>query len=1493
MPSSRPAAPSLPATFLVVLLLSLPAGAGAQTCPEEAGVHATEGWAAYRADDLAAAADRFREALRLCPGQPYATTGLGYVLLRRGEDAEARARFRDVAAVEPGNVDALVGLGILAWRAGELEEVAARFGAVVELDPDHPTALDYLARLPEGLGPPPERPPLVLPDTLVYPARAAGDRFEVRGPDGWRPFFWKGINLGAALPGRNPSEFPDSATYARWIREMADMNANVVRVYTIHPPHFYEALRAWNLAHPDRALWLVHGVWTELPEDDDYAAAEFEEPFFREMRRVVDLVHGRADVPPRPGHASGFYTADVSPWTLAWIVGREWEPFSALAFDSIRGGESGFQGRYLTVAGGNAMEAWLGRAMEEMVAYEAETYRAQRPVAYTNWPTLDPLPHPSETTVDEEMAIRRARGERPTVRPREYDNDALSLDATRVRPTGALPAGTFASFHAYPYYPDFMVLGERYADAASSLGPSRYFGYLRELKAHHPDQPVVISEYGVPASLGVAHLQPQGWHHGGLTEEEMARIDRRLTLEIAEAGLAGGALFAWMDEWFKKNWVALEFELPPDRNRLWYNRLDAEQHYGMRAMDARPPVPGATLDARLPAWRARPPVARGEGGLVLRAAADAAYLWLLVDAPGRAPGDTLFVGFDVLDPDAGDVRWPGAVGPRLPVGVEFVLRDDGDAVRVLADPPSNPFRQVEVGRGATGLEGRRLPVDNPPAGLFHARVEQRFNLPYYTEPGEDGRYDTLRVVVNRRRFSRDSTEHLAVGYDRGLLPGGPAPDGFWQRAEEGRVLEVRIPWLLVNVTDPSSRSVLSGPGEDNVGRAAGRAPGGRWQLEPSGAWPDSVFGAFETTEVEDVGLVVGLRGAGEGSDALAHGRFSWETWEEPAWESRLRPVYRVMARTFAELDPFGTGTVAPEPDAARAASQEDPADAAWRAGELERARTLYQARLAANPEDGAALHRLALMRAWEEDYEGSLELFDRLLEAQPDNVSARVDRARVLAWRGDLDAALDALDRVLEEDPGDVTALEAQALFEAWAGRYDASLSTYDQLLAIAPGRAGARRSQAQVLSWAERFDESRAVFDSLLAADPDDLDARLGLARVLSFADRLDEAEREYRTVLDADPENLDALRGLGRVRSWRGELVAGEASYRRALAVDPADVGALTGLAQTLRWQGRNAAALEVLEEARRLDPADSDVREQLRWVHAALGERVRPSLALEWDSDDNRMVTTAASAQWHPLPRLGLRADVYRRGLSQNALERSAWGGSVGASVQLEPGWTLGAGAGRSRTDGTGASSFASWRLSAASPGRYPVRATAVLSSEALDATARLAQVGVRIRELSLTGLWTPAPAWRLDGALGRATLEGTEENRRTSAALSASRRVGRAWTFGVGGRTFSYDEDLTDGYFDPDFYGIAEATARWLGERGSWSLLVEAAPGLQRIGEAGEASATLRGSGRVAWQAGPGRELSLSAGYSTTGLQSFSTGSSDYRYTALVLAASWVF
>lgn len=1467
------------------------------SCPA-AGNSATErGWEAYRADDMAAAARAFREALALCPGHPGAATGSGYVALREDRLDDAVAAFEAVLALEEGVVDAWVGVGLAAWRTGDLDRTREAFLRVQTLDPAREIASDYLARIPPGVGPPPERPPLVLPDTLVLAARTLGDRFQVPGLRGWEDFWIKGMNLGAALPGRNPSDFPGREVYEGWLAEMARMNVNTIRAYTIHPPHFYEALAEHNARNPERPLWLVHGVWTELPEGDDFLGEAYEGEFFDEIRRVVDLLHGRADIRPRPGHASGFYTADVSRWTLGYILGREWEPHAVSAFDSIRPDFRGYEGRFVRVEGGNAMDAWLARAVDTLVAYETERYRVQRPVAWTNWPTLDPMHHPSESTRDEEVAIRLARGEAVFLEPREYDNDGIGIDPSLLRATEAFRAGVFAAYHAYPYYPDLFILSERYDGAASSLGPSHYMGYLRELKAHHRDLPLVIAEYGVPASLGPAHLQPQGWHHGGHTEEEMAQVNRRLTLELAEAGMAGGMLFAWIDEWFKKNWLVIEYELPPERNRLWYNRLDAEQHYGMFALEAEPAVPGETLEERLEAWRGCPPLHEGTE-LTVRAAHDAAHLWLLLETPERRAGDRLMVGLDILDPEAGERRWPGAPeGPPLPAGIEFVVVDDGDEVRVLVHPPYNPFRLVEVGQGGSGPTAPEIPIEGAPPGFFRARMEQWMNVPFATlrdgEATVDGAYDSLRVIPNRRRFTRDGVEHLAMGYDRGVLREGPPPDGQFERREG--VLELRIPWLLVNVTDPSSRSVLTSPGGDPDGlrrTAAGRIPAPSRALR---SLLDTLSGGVGTAAVEDIGIVAGLRRAdGSWVDGWGAGgapRFRWPGWDEPRWRARERPVFQVMARTFAELDPYAdSGTPAMPPPSAADTLQER-ADAAWRAGETEEAERLYRLILQASPDDTRALHRVALVSAWTERIDEGIGLLDRLLGLEPGNVEAAVDRARFRAWQGRLEEALAELEALDRAHPSNPRVLEELARIRGWAGDFDRAASTWDALLGITPGDPAVLRERARAQGLAQDFAAARASWVALLEQDPGDIEARLGLARLLAFSDRLDESVAQYDAALVTAPGNPEALAGKGRTLAWAGRLVEAEGVLRDALASAPAEAEIRSTLAQVLTWQGRRGAAVELLEEGERLTPGRRDLAEQRRRIEAEFRPALRSSVALEGDSDDNRMNTVSLAATATSFRRLTVRADVYRRFLEAEGLEREASGGQVTASLLLEPGWTVGVGGGTAWSDAPGSTDQGLASFSLASPGRYPLVVSADWNRSALDATALLAQRGVRVDAAEVGLRWAPAPGWSVQGSAGRALFVGQEENERLSGSLALGRRLSGGWTMGVAGRAYAFDRRLFEGYFSPERFQLGEGTIRWLRESGGWSLQVEGAAGAQRIEET-DPAAVLRTSLRLAFRPGPGREFHLGGGFSTAGVQAFASGE-DYRYAAVVAGISWAF
>src|SRR5215208_1105901 len=581
------------------------------SCPSGVDSALNTGWRKYRSDSTETAIESFRLARRLCPENLDASVGLGFARLRLGQLKEAKSLFDLVLARDASNSDAWEGRARTSLRLGDTAGAVAAGRRVLQLSPSNQDIRVLLSRIAPDWQRPRGRSPMRAP-TLQVVARTRGRHFEISTRSGWRSFYVRGVNFGVALPGRYHSEFPiDSATYAGWLDTLARMNANSLRVYTILPPSFYRALRGWNIAHPDRALWLVHGVWAELPPRHDFNDPAWGTEFRREMRRVVDMVHGAARIPIRRGQASGEYDTDVSGWVLGYIIGREWEPFAVKAFNG-KNPRGSYAGSYLSIREGPAMDVWMAEQCDLMLRHEVDTYNTLRPIAYTNWPTLDPLHHPTEATTLEEASWRKRSGRQSEAEKLEYENDAVSLDPNLVQPTPANPAGWFASYHAYPYYPDFMMLDPGYRKAQSPEGPSSYFGYLRDLVAHHANIPTLISEYGVPSSRGTAHVHPDGWSHGGHDEAAMAALNARLTRDIRASGAAGSILFAWLDEWFKKNWAVMDYEIPPDNTRLWHNTMDAEQHYGILGQYAGDSESIPKLGGNPSVWRRLPLVQREE-----------------------------------------------------------------------------------------------------------------------------------------------------------------------------------------------------------------------------------------------------------------------------------------------------------------------------------------------------------------------------------------------------------------------------------------------------------------------------------------------------------------------------------------------------------------------------------------------------------------------------------------------------------------------------------------------------------------------------------------------------------------------------------------------------------------------------------------------------------------------------------------------------------------
>jgi hypothetical protein len=815
--------------------------------------------------------------------------------LRTGDVSGADTLFRTAIQNDSTNSDAWEGAAMVAERRGNMAVAIAATRRVLVLAPTYESARARLLRLaPDDERPQTDRAARRYPE-LNLTMRTQGDRFELRDSDRWRDFFVRGVNLGLAYPGRFPAEFPtDSSLFARWFEQIAEMNANALRVYTILPPQFYRALRAWNLARPGRPLYVIHGVWTELPPDENFDDPEFSSGFRDEMRRVVDLLHGAADFPPQPGHAGGRYDADVSPWTIGYIIGREWESHSIFAYLAQASGERHYDGRFLELPAGSAIDAWMAAQCDHLLAYEHDTYNSLRPIAYTNWPTTDPLNHPSESSFEQQMKLRGLRWMPEPGAPPPYDEDNVSLDANLVKATASNPAGWFASYHVYPYYPDFLLNDEAYSKAASSMGRSNYFGYLTALKRHHHDMPIMISEFSVPTSRGVAHLHPQGWNHGGLNETDAAVINARLAAEIREAGAAGEVFFAWIDEWFKANWFSADFEIPDENRRQWHNILSPEQHYGIIALRpgaaAATPLPGGSLAP----WRQLPLLQQGPlfgnaDSTMMRVGNDEGFVYIVLETRAFAGmqihWDTLRLqlAIDTYKAELGQFFLPGS-GLRSEAGFEFLLELRGPAdAQLLVTPEYNPYVPDRL---ATGGD----------------RFGEHFRRPIFSRRRADAQFDSLYTLTNRPRYARDGRLIPGAGVNLGRLAYGKASENSladWYVDAPSGMIQIRLPWGMLNVSDPSTNSVLF---ESDTALALHPPsdtcpPCSRLVGMPSDGFRFAAVALRPGPQLS--GSIPGITEYGRLASADFR-TWKWKPWTQPTWHEYAKPTYAALRDLWAQ-----------------------------------------------------------------------------------------------------------------------------------------------------------------------------------------------------------------------------------------------------------------------------------------------------------------------------------------------------------------------------------------------------------------------------------------------------------------------------------------------------------------------------------------------------------------------------------------------------------------
>ncbi|WP_394175742.1 hypothetical protein [Guptibacillus hwajinpoensis] len=699
-------------------------------------------------------------------------------------------------------------------------------------------------------------------DGVQVAGQVGENKLQVFKEGEWEDLLIKGVNMGIAKPGYFPGEAAiTKSEYLRWFKQIGEMNANAIRIYTIHPPSFYEALLDYN-STSDEPLYLFHGVWVEeepLIASEDAFDEENTKRLDKAIKDTVDLIHGNATIKEKRGHASGRYTADVSPYVIGWVLGIEWDPKVVVSTNEKHEGMTEYQGNYLNTIGASPFEIWVAEMMDDTVSYEMDQYNWQRPVSFTNWVTTDLLEHPAEPSEEE---------------------DLVSVDPNVIELNDKYYAGQFASYHIYPYYPDFLNYEEEYVNYVDKDGEkNNYAGYLNALRNVH-SMPILVAEFGVPASRGMTHRNVYGMNQGFNSEEEQGRTDAKLFGNIVSENYAGGLIFSWQDEWFKRTWNTMDHD-NSDRRPFWSNDQTNEQQFGLLSFD-----PGNDLtikvDGDIEDWEEAEiePLYQnvGENFKSLSMTSDEKYIYFRLDyknmSKEQLEQEKTMLVFDTV---SGQGSTQLSVEPELKTsaGIDFILN-------------------------LAGVNQSRLTVQSHYDSFYYQYGEdlELIKKQDYAKEKDNDIFHPIRLALNKELTIPSQNKTLPFdSYETGLLTYGnanPKSKDYNSLSDfivKDNVIEIRLPWALFNVKDPSTKEMM----------------GDMWK---------SGIEASKKVEEFKVGVVM-YEGDVEESDISITSlkdtapemknnflpvnqfyKFDWEKWSEPNYHERLKQSYYIMQDEF-------------------------------------------------------------------------------------------------------------------------------------------------------------------------------------------------------------------------------------------------------------------------------------------------------------------------------------------------------------------------------------------------------------------------------------------------------------------------------------------------------------------------------------------------------------------------------------------------------------------
>lgn len=540
----------------------------------------------------------------------------------------------------------------------------------------------------------------------------------------------------------------------------------------------------------------------------------------KDLRDLVNIIHGNAKVEKRVGHAYGTYTRDISKYVIGWILGIESDQSLVEGTRDANKHVTSYSGDYLSCEKVEPYEVFWCEIGDYALKYEDEKYHMQRPVSYSNWPTADVMKHPNEPLSKE---------------------DAISLTVDDLNAQNKFKTGIFASYHVYSYYPNFMFSEESYCSYKDESGKiNTYLGYLKDLIAHNKC-PVLIAEFGIPASRGVTHVNPiTGFNQGGVSARQHGEMLVSMFKDIKKSKCAGGLVFVWEDEWFKRTWNTMDYT-NSDYRAYWNDVQTSEQHFGLAEYISTECDLIPVLDGELDEW-SKKDIIFEKNDTKIYVKCDSTYVYIAIQdkkADFDKKGNNLY--FDI-NPNTGCGNY-GDI--KLSSDADFILHIEGkNKTRLLVDPDSDSYVRAEP-------DWEKLNLVKDKKDSFHQ---------IYLITDKSLLYPQTKKRLPVQKSETGLLHFGKVDVDDDI--GDVLTDFYYKK----HVFEVRIPWGLLGFSAPSVKEIN--------------------------------YSSKNTTLKVD-GINIGYISANKN---IGEKQFKWDSWEHASYRHHLRQSYYILQEYLETID---------------------------------------------------------------------------------------------------------------------------------------------------------------------------------------------------------------------------------------------------------------------------------------------------------------------------------------------------------------------------------------------------------------------------------------------------------------------------------------------------------------------------------------------------------------------------------------------------------------